>query len=105
MKNQSLEESDWKHLRNITPACRERYLGEVNLRMAGILTGEGTDSATERFWKVEEEFEKEAVNLRQCLDDQRRSNAVRKAASMYFTESSKMMILRASQKSLWIESS
>lgn len=83
MKNEHLEESDWKHLREITPECRERYLARVNSRFTALLSDESAGTATERFWQMGEELEKESFALRDCLDDHRRSTAVRKAAGMF----------------------
>jgi hypothetical protein len=84
MKNEHLAEADWKHFRKIAPDCRERYLRRVNVRLLAILSTAETESDTDRFWSIQEEIEKEVKVLRNCLDDHRRSNAVRMAALMFF---------------------
>jgi hypothetical protein len=54
------------------PALRERYLAERNATVRAILD-DPKRTATERFWDVLEEMEKEAKILRSCLDDHSRS--------------------------------
>ena len=65
-------ESDWKKFSAMIPVLRERYLSAKNARIVSVLTG-STKSETERFWEAHDEIEKEAVTLRQCLDDISRS--------------------------------
>ena len=65
-------ESDWKKFSAMIPVLRERYLSAKNAQVVSRLT-DSTKSETERFWKAHDEMEKEAVTLRQCLDDISRS--------------------------------
>lgn len=84
MQIQQPLESDWKTFRKLVPECRERYLCEVNRRIAEMLSqDENAESPTERFWKIEEEVARQTKILRDCLDGHRRSSLGLSAALMY----------------------
>lgn len=65
-------ESDWKKIRDMVPALRERYLAARNVRIAAVLTDKNKNE-TERFWEAMKEMEREARVPRECLDGHCRS--------------------------------
>jgi hypothetical protein len=72
MNQNGVLESDWKKFRDSLEAWRERYLESQNARLAAMLVEPGK-TPTERFWAVQEETQKQARILRDCLDGESRS--------------------------------
>lgn len=68
-------ESDWKYFRKHLESWRERYIYQVNKKLEKILSDEKL-SETEKFWKLKENCDKNAVALRESFDDLSRSRMI-----------------------------
>jgi len=70
-----LQETDWKYYNSIIESVRERYLESQNKKLVSMLS-DNKLTQTERFWKIEEFYRKEARILNDCLGNLSRSNMV-----------------------------
>ena len=77
----SPQESDWKKYRAMLVPWRERYLRDLNPRIASILTDPKL-SETDRFWTAAKLVSEESRVLDRCLGDIRRSQMVSSLRSM-----------------------
>ena len=67
------KESDWKKFRNSLDKWRERYLKWKNDEIRSILEDKNRNE-TEKFWDIVEFQKNEAKKLRDCLNNNSRSN-------------------------------
>ena len=67
------KESDWKKFRNSLDKWRERYLKWKNGEIRSILEDKNRNE-TEKFWDIVEFQKTEAKKLRDCLNNNSRSN-------------------------------
>ena len=78
----SIPEPDWKVLRELAPALRDRYCERAMTEIARAAS-EGEGSAHERYLTLYELVRKSDKRLGRAFDDLRRSNALLKLALMH----------------------
>ena len=75
-------ESDWKLFIKNIPVWRENYLAKINKEIIAILTEKKTTD-TEKFWKAKEKIDNKLEIMKDCFDDNRRSNMLIKMMVMH----------------------